>query len=153
MQKISYKDNFGFGFVGLFSRKLRWPLIKAKINPQVAQRGNIPEMLRRRRRSLQIWLNSMQNAILKNPNTPAVPQISFCSWLLISSEDQTAKFELVIIGFIGYPQAWWAVIVNIQFHFANVQICKIKYAEVVSADCRLENVFQSNLVVGHRLAV
>ena len=42
---------FGFGFVGLFSRKLRWPLIKAKINPQVAQRGNIPEMLRRGRRS------------------------------------------------------------------------------------------------------
>ena len=31
MQKISYKDNFGFGFVGLYSRKLRWPLIKAKM--------------------------------------------------------------------------------------------------------------------------
>ena len=30
--------------MGLFSRKLRWPLIKAKINPQVAQRqypGNV----------------------------------------------------------------------------------------------------------------
>ena len=139
--------------MGLFSRKLRWPLIKAKINPQVAQRGNIPEMLRRRRRSLQILLNSMQNAILKNPNTPAVPKIFFCSELLISSENQTAKCKFLSIGFIEYPQAWWAVIVNMQFHFANVQICKIKYAEEVSADCRLENVFQSNLVVGHRLAV
>ena len=59
--------------------------------------------------------------------------------------------QIISLFFESVPQ--WAVIVNMQFHFANVQICKIKYAEVVSADCRLENVFQSNLVVGHRLAV